>query len=484
MRIALAALLLAASITASHVARAGDALQPCRLLNPLGTGSVPARCGHLVVPENPAAPNGARLRLRYAIVRALDGGRATPLFVLAGGPGQAATALYASVAPAFAWIHRHRDIVLLDQRGTGESAPLACRYPENFDVGAVALAEARQATVTCLAKYGARVRFYTTDEAIGDLDALRRRLGLSRIDLYGASYGTRVAIEYMRLHPTAVRAAILDGVVDPTQPLGASTPLDNERALQRIVARCKHTPDCDAAFPQLGADLATLRRRFGPRTVAVTITDPRSGTPLTVPFSRAVLATTFRFLSYDADEASLLPLLIHEGATGELGPLAAQAVLTTRRVDGQIAIGMQNSVVCSEDVPDYDPGIFDSSRLSETYAGTDALDELRAVCALWPRGPVDPALHTPLHSAIPTLLLAGEDDPVTPPAQARAVAAGLSDHRLIVLAGEGHGQLATGCVPRLMERFLATRRPRRLDTTCLWALRPAPFFLSPAGPAP
>ena len=484
MRIALAALLLAASITASHAARAGDALRPCRLLNPLGTNSLPARCGRLVVPENPSAPNGTRLRLRYAIVRALDGRHATPLFVLAGGPGQAATALYASAAPAFAWVHRHRDIVLLDQRGTGESAPLACRYPENFDVGAVALAQARQATEACLAKYGDRVRFYTTEEAIGDLDALRRRLGLARIDLYGASYGTRVAIEYMRLHPTAVRAAILDGVVDPTQPIGASTPLDGERALQRIIARCERTANCATAFPQLGADLAALRRRFGPRTVPVTITDPRSGTPLTVPFSRAVLATTFRFLSYDADEASLLPLLIHEGADGDLGPLAAQAVLTTRRVDGQIAIGMQNSVVCSEDVPDYRPGIFDSARLSETYQGTDALDELRAVCALWPRGPVDPALHAPLRSAIPTLLLAGEDDPVTPPAQARAVAAGLSEHRLIVLAGEGHGQLATGCVPRLMERFLVTRAPRRLGTECLWALRPAPFFLSPSGPAP
>lgn len=484
MRIALAALLLAASITAPPAARASDGLRPCRLLNPLGTDSVPARCGRLVVPENPAAPKGPQLRLRYAIVRALGDREATPLFVLAGGPGQAATALYASAAPAFAWIHRHRDIVLLDQRGTGASAPLECRYPDDFNVGAVALAEAQQATRDCLAKYGDRVRFYTTEAAIGDLDALRRRLGFPRIDLYGASYGTRVAIEYMRLHPQAVRAAILDGVLDPTQPIGPSTPLDGERALQRIVARCERTPRCAAAFPRLAADLATLRRRFGPRIVPVTIADPRSGEPLTVPFSRAVLGTAFRFLSYDAGEASLLPLLIHEGAAGDLGPLAAQAVLTTRRVEGQIAIGMQNSVVCSEDVPDYDPRVFDSAQLAETYQGTDALDELRSICALWPRGPVDPALHAPLHSPIPTLLLAGEDDPVTPPAQARAVASGLSDHRLIVLAGEGHGQLATGCVPRLMERFLATRATRRLDTSCLWALRPSPFFLSPSGPAP
>jgi pimeloyl-ACP methyl ester carboxylesterase len=484
MRIALAALLLAAAMAAPAAARAGDALRPCRLLNPLGTSSLPARCGRLDVPENPAAPHGARLRLRYAIVRALDGRHATPLFVLAGGPGQAATALYAGAAPAFAWIHRHRDIVLLDQRGTGGSSPLACRYPEDFDVGAAALAQAQQATRACLAKYGDRVRFYTTQVAIGDLDALRRRLGLARIDLYGSSYGTRVAIEYMRWHPAAVRAAILDGVIDPTQPIGPSTPLDGERALQRIVARCAHTPGGAAAVPQLATDLATLRRRFGPRTVPVTIMDPRSGTPLTVPFSASVLATALRFLSYDADEAALLPLLIHEGAAGELGPLAAQAVLTTRRVEGQIAIGMQNSVVCSEDVPDYDPRVFDSAQLTETYQGTEALDELRSICSLWPRGPVDPALHAPLHSAIPTLLLAGEDDPVTPPAQARAVAAGLSDSRLIVLAGEGHGQLATACVPRLMERFLATRAPRHLDTACLWSLRPSPFFVSPAGPAP
>jgi len=480
MRIALAAIVLAASITSPPA----QALQPCRLLHPLGLYSLPARCGSLDVAEDPAAPNGARIRLHFAVVRALERGGATPLFVLAGGPGQSAVALYTSEAASFAWIHRTRDIILLDQRGTGASTPLDCRYPQDFSVGAAALAELRQATRACLAKYGARVRFFTTAAAVDDLDALRRRLGLARIDLYAASYGTRVAMEYLRLHPRAARAVILDGVIDPTQPIGPSTPLDGERALQRILARCTRSRQCAAAFPHLAMDLATLRRRFGPRTVDVTIDDPDSGQPLVVPFSRAVLATTFEFLSYDGAEAALLPLLIHEGAAGNLGPLAAQALLTTRRVQGQIAIGMQNSVVCSEDVPYFAPGTFDSQRLAETYQGTDQLEALRAICKIWPHGPVDPMLHAPLHSAVPALLLAGEDDPVTPPAEARAVAAGLTHHRLIVLAGEGHGQLATGCVPRLMARFLATRATRRLDTSCLWALRSTPFFLTPSGPSP
>ncbi|HVC01227.1 MAG TPA: alpha/beta fold hydrolase [Steroidobacteraceae bacterium] len=485
MRIALAAALLAASICSSPAAPAAHGLRACRLRNPLGLGSLPARCATFAVPQDRAVRGGARIRLHFAVVPALDRRRpAAPLFILAGGPGQSAIGLYAGLAPAFAAIHRTHDIVLLDQRGTGASAPLNCDYPDDFRSGAGALAQLRRATRACLAKYGDRVRFYTTSVAVRDLDELRRRLGYPQIDLYGASYGTRVAMQYLRRHPAAVHAAILDGVLDPTQAIGPSTPLDAERALRRIVARCERSRDCAAAFPQLPLELASLRRRFGSQTVAVRLDDPTGGVALDVPFSRGVLAASLRFLSYSGAEASLLPLLIHEAAQGRLAPLAAQAVLTSRRIEGQLAIGMQNTVVCSEDVPYFDLGAIDRRRLEATYLGTDQLDALAAICKIWPRGPVDPDLHAPLVSDVPTLLLAGEDDPVTPPAAARAVAAGLAHHRLIVLAGEGHGQLATGCMPRLMARFLASGHPRRLDISCLAAERPPPFFLSPTGPSP
>jgi len=479
-----AAVLNAAAPTAAR-ARGALHFAACRLEHPLRLNFVEARCATFAVAENPAAAHGAKIGLKVAVIAALDRrNRGAPLFILAGGPGQGAIDMYVSAAPAFADIHRTHDIVLVDQRGTGASAPLECDYPDDWGGGADALALVRRATRACLGKFGPRVRFYTTSVAVSDLDAVRRAMGYRDVDLYGASYGTRVAIEYMRRYPAAVHEAILDGVVDPTRPIGPSTPLDGERALDLIVARCEETRDCAQAFPELGAELARLRAEFGPGTVAVTLDDPSSGQAMTLPFSRTVLAASLRFLSYGSAESALLPLLIHQAADGRLAPIAAQAVMMSRRIGDQLASGMQNTVVCSEDVPFFGKEAIDRARLAATYQGTDQLDALDEICKIWPRGPVDADLHTPLHSDIPTLLLAGEDDPVTPPAGARAVAAGLARHRLLVLAGEGHGQLATSCMPHLMAKFLAADEPERIDTACLASHRPPPFFVRATGPAP
>jgi pimeloyl-ACP methyl ester carboxylesterase len=157
--------------------------------------------------------------------------------------------------------------------------------------------------------------------------------------------------------------------------------------------------------------------------------------------------------------------------------------MMTRRIGDQLASGMQNSVICSEDQPGFSAAD-DRAAIQRTYQGTDQLDAFDAICRLWPKGPVDADLHAPLHSDIPTLLLSGEADPVTPPAAAERAAAGLTHHRHLVLAGEGHGQLATGCVPRLMAQFLATADPARLDAGCLAGHRPPPFFVKLTGPAP
>lgn len=180
----------------------------------------------------------------------------------------------------------------------------------------------------------------------------------------------------------------------------------------------------------------------------------------------------------------MLPTLIHRAAEGALAPLAAQTVMTARQVGDQLAIGMQNSVICSEDVPFFGAAPVDAAAISRTYQGPDQVDGFREICKLWPRGPVDSDLHSPLKSDIPTLLLSGEADPVTPPADAERAAQGLANYRHLILRGEGHGQVATGCVPELMAAFLDSAAPKRLDAACLDAHRPAAFFVSMTGPAP
>jgi pimeloyl-ACP methyl ester carboxylesterase len=460
-------------------------LSECRLEHPLHLTSIPARCGTLRVPEDREHPKDRSIELKVAVVPALNRrSAAPPMFLLAGGPGQSAAQVYASLSSAFARINRNHAIVLLDQRGTGGSSLQSCDFPEEWQQPADPMPALRKATKECLAKLGQRVRFYTTSIAVRDLDEVRAALGYEQIDLYGASYGTRVAEHYMRRYPARVHAVILDGVTYPEQMIGAETPQDGENALNLIVERCRQAPDCAATYPELQQDLESLLRQFGPQKVMVTIDDPNSGLPLEIEFNHKILGAALRFLSYSAMQASLLPALIHEGAHGKLRPLASQSIMNARQIGDQLANGMQYSVICSEDAPYFAAANVDRAAMAKTYQGTELVDGLTEICKLWPRGPVDTDLHTPLQSDIPTLLLSGEADPVTPPADAERTAVGLTRHRHLILKGEGHGQLATGCVPRLMADFLDDPAPDRLDAMCLDQHSPEPFFLSKTGPAP
>ncbi|GAC1302113.1 MAG: alpha/beta fold hydrolase [Steroidobacteraceae bacterium] len=470
---------------AAAAAAEGLPLHECRLEHPLRLASIAARCGVLKVPEDRADLAGASLDWRSAVVPALNRrAAAAPLFLIAGGPGQGAAAMYVSHAAAFARVNRNHDIVLVDQRGTGRSAPLSCDYPDDWQAVDDMMPALRQATLACLHRYGERVRFYTSSAAVADLAAVREALKFRAIDLYGVSYGTRVAQLYMRRYPAAVHAAILDGVTFPQQAIGPATPIDAQRALDLIVTRCAQSAPCATAYPDLKQELAELRRQFGAQKSMITIDDPNSGLPLKVQFNRNMLNASLRFLSYNATQASLLPTLLHRAAGGALAPLAAQTIMTARQVADQIASGMQNSVICTEDVPFFAAAGIDRAAIARTYQGADQLDALLEVCKLWPRGAVDADLHSPLASDIPTLLLSGEADPVTPPADAQRAAEGLARHRHLILSGEGHGQVNTGCVPRLMAEFLDSAAPTRLDAACLEAHMAAPFFVSTAGPPP
>ncbi|GAC1303838.1 MAG: alpha/beta fold hydrolase [Steroidobacteraceae bacterium] len=460
-------------------------LAECRLEHPEGLASSAARCGSLEVAEDPTNAAGPAITLRVAVVKALNRrSTAAPLFVLAGGPGQSAIDLYTSAANAFVFVSRNHDIVLIDQRGTGGSGPLACDYPEDWEIAGDDLPQLRETTRRCLAKFGERVRFYTTAVAVDDLDQVRRALGYSTIDLYGSSYGTRVAEMYLRRHPETTNAVILDGVIDPMEPIGPETPSIGERALNRIIERCEETRDCSTAYPLLSRNLRLLRQRFGPEKTALVVSDPGSGLPLRMDFGRDVFNAALRFLSYNSIEASLLPALIDHAAKGDLAPLAAQTVMMSRRIGRQLASAMQNSVICSEDLPFFAISDEARRRIASTYQGSDQLLAVMAICALWPRGPIDENLHSPLNSDVPALLLSGEADPVTPPEAAARTARGFTHQRLVTLYGEGHGQLATGCVPKLMADFLNDPAPEKLDTTCLARHRPAPFFVDLNGPSP
>jgi pimeloyl-ACP methyl ester carboxylesterase len=468
---------------AARAPAAGLTLSPCVIEHPLRLTVVPAQCGTLTVAENPAEPGGRQIALHVARVAAISRRReADALFVLAGGPGQAASAFYAGVAGSFGRIQRERDIVLIDQRGTGGSNPLTC--PEDEDRLYEATGpEVDELARRCLAALTPRANpaFYTTSLAVADLERVRAALGYEHIDLYGVSYGTRVAQEYLRRFPGRVRALVLDGVVPPQLSIGPDVAPDAERALHGILERCVAAAACRARFADPQHDYQAVRARLARGPVTLSIPDPSGGNARQVQFGPEQLATVLRLGGYSADYAALLPLFLDAGARGDFAALAAQSLLLTRSFEG-IALGMHNSVVCAEDVPFW--GAIDRPRLQATFMGDAQVDALSALCRVWPHGPVDPDLHAPLSSAVPTLFLSGGDDPVTPPRYAHLAAAGFSQSRQIVLPGFGHGQLTAPCMDRVLADFISHPQVTGLDVGCLKVARPMPFFTSVNGPAP
>jgi pimeloyl-ACP methyl ester carboxylesterase len=439
------------------------------------------------VPENPAAPRGRQIELQLAVVPAISTRkRPDPLFLLPGGPGMGAASFYTSVAPVFALIHRDRDIVLLDQRGTGGSNALDCESSEE-DLYQTTTAQIVAETERCLRTVSAHadVRFYTTSLAVQDLDRVRAALGYDRIDLYASSYGTIVAQQYLRRFPHRVRSVILDGVVPPQLALGATSALDAQDALSSIFSRCVRQPACHERFGDPAATYREVSEELAGHPVWVDLTDPTSGEPYRLQFTSYHLAMVLRLASYTPELAALLPLDLHEaGASSNFAPLAGQFLLIDRVYGDAIAEGMNNTVVCAEDVPFYHVDAQQRAELAKTFLGTAQLDGLQAVCGVWPRGPVDPDFHQPLHSDVPALLLSGGNDPITPPRYAAQAVRGFAHGLSLVVAGFGHGQLTDPCMAGVMARFLSRASVAGLDTACTRKLAPMPFFLTRNGPTP
>ncbi|MBS0416355.1 MAG: alpha/beta fold hydrolase [Proteobacteria bacterium] len=464
------------------------ALTACKLEDPTKVSLVLAECGELRVPENPAEPGGRSISLHLARVPAVNRRKQQdPLFVIAGGPGMAATTFYASVAFAFERIHRDRDIVLVDQRGTGQSNPLNCTLDDDalYHTTDAEIAADAKRCLTTLEKTS-RVEFYTTSVAVRDLDAVRVALGYQRINLYGVSYGTRVAQHYVRRFPDKARSVILDGVVPPQAALGTETAINAENALSNILARCANDSECSKHFGDPATAYHSLRTALQAHSVSVSLPDPSSGEPSKLEFTHYHLATVLRLGSYTSEQAALLPLMLHgaTAASANFIPLASQFLMVNRSYGDAVAYGMHNSIVCSEDVPFWDLSKVNRNELKDTFLGTAQLDGLKSICSIWPRGPIDPDFHTELHSEVPALLLSGGNDPVTPATGAEQAKHGFTHSVHVVINGLGHGQLTAPCVDRVMASFISKGAVDGLDVSCVKNDVPLPFFLTVGGPAP
>ena len=484
---ALAALALLAGC-AGPAPEAGDTAltpEPCRLRGGSGMTSVAAECGTLRVPENPQAPDGAQIDLFVARLPAINPRfPGTAFTVIAGGPGQASTDFYADYEFAFRRVLRYHDIVLVDQRGTGGSNALDCEYDETEMLEYSPGLAARQAQ-ECLDELPGDPRFYTTSIAVADLDRVRAALGYEQLDLYGASYGTRVALHYLRRYPERVRTVTLDGVIAADQVIGPKIALDAQAALDSIFIRCSEDPACNEKFADPAAQFGSIRRELRESPVEVTLPHPVTGEQVTVPLNYTSFAGAVRLLSYTPGNASLLPVLLNEAeANDNWQPMAAQAEMMLGSLIEALNEGMHNAIVCTEDAPLFELSESDRESLRETYLGESIVDALQAICGVWPAGVIDPGFHEPVASDKPVLLLSGSADPVTPPANASRAAATLSDSLEIVANGYGHGVLAVSCVPSLLADFVHAASTAAVDPGCVASKTPDPFFTGFTGPEP
>jgi len=457
------------------------ALESCRL-----PGGVTAQCGTLTVDENPDLAGGRTIDLDIAVLPATGSSSVVevdPLFLLAGGPGQAATEVYPNAAYLFEEINRTRDIVLVDQRGTGESNGFVCdnladeSLPDDLpDEAAVGLLDDCREEL----EQQADLTQYTTDRFIEDLEAVRVALDYDTINLYGASYGSRAALAYMRRHPEVIRSVVLDAVAGPELVLFRDMPRDGQRALDLLFERCAADEACHTAFPDVRAEYeALLTQLEQPRPI--TVAHPLTNEPLEFEMTRDRLSQYVFNILYSPEFQSLLPLLIHHAhETGDFAPLVVQALAVGSSTG--IYPGLLYAVACSEDAPRIDPAEAEAIRATTSFGSFT--ENFLDICATWPRAEVAADLREPLQSNIPTLLLSGGTDPVTPPTYAEQVAATLTNSRHLIAPGFGHGLIAYGCVPRLVSQFIQDGRADGLDTTCLEELKPPPFFVTFAGPEP
>lgn len=466
-------------------AAAHPSFTPCQIGMPDTALHMQAQCTTLTVPEDRAQPAGKQIHLHIAVLKARTREPAPdPLFFIAGGPGEASTQAYVQEGVAFERIRASRAIVLVDQRGTGQSNPLDCPETSQSPTPPTA-AQITRETLACLKQLPGDPRFYTTTVAVTDLDAVRAALGYVEINLYGISYGTRVALEYLREYPQHVRSVILDGVVPPDWNVGETAPQAAQQALDKIFQRCADESACHQAFPDLPETFARLEHTLKQSPVSVSLRDPLTGAPLTQTLTWETAAGAVQLLSYLSDTAALLPLLIHQaGVAHDYAPLLANAQYLSGQLSDAVALGMHAAVLCTEDVPFYPAARAVQTAAADTYLGAAPLTLLSASCAHWPRGVMEPDFKKPVISDKPVLLLSGADDPITPPANAAHVAQTLPNSLSLVVPGQGHGNAWRGCVPQLMAEFVQQASVKNLDAACVQKIKPFPFFTRFTGPGP
>lgn len=466
--------------------RGSVTLEPCNL--PKLTKE--ARCGKYEVFEDRSAARGRKIALNILILPASgENVQPDPLFFLAGGPGQGAVKVVTEAGDFLSGVRRERDIVFIDQRGTGESNPLNCNLikDRNDMRSYFAVPSQVDAVRQCrneLEKI-ANLALYTTSIAMDDLDELRGALGYEDINLYGGSYGTNAALVYIRQHGDHVRSAVLKGVAptDYKMPLYFAKGVQN--ATDRVFEDCAADEKCSKTFPKLKSEFADVLARLDKGPITVDVVNLVTNKPQQVSMSRASFAESLRILLYVPELTSMLPLIIHQAYEGDFAPFAAYAFVLIRQIEPQLASGMGFSVTCSEHVPFITEADI-TREVTGTYYGEAKVRGAQKTCQEWPSIKAPSSFINPVKSDLPILLISGDIDPVTP-SWVAAGAAKLMPNALHVRIHDGTHLTESPCISNMIAKFVSNGSTKGLDASCVNEIkRPSfvyefPISFKPAG---
>ena len=440
-----------------------------------------AWCGSLLVPENHNDPKSGKVDLALTWIpprSQLEG--AVPVVFLAGGPGQGARASFPAIRSGLSKVGEFAPILLMDQRGTGDSQALDCPISEE-DMAALDARDqvvAKQLAQGCLLRHAGRdLAHYTTDDAARDLELVRQRLGFGALNVAGVSYGTRLAQRYAALYPAQTRSLLLDSPVPSNLILLSEHGRNLDAAINARLSACNASPECYAKLGDTRLVLEKLLDQLKHSPTETRYRHPRSGEHHTTLVDPNHLISVLRMLSYQPATAVMLPTLLVNAKRDGFADILALNHIVVESMQEAISHGLQLSVICSESIPGLTQQDVDAE--AGTLLGAQLIEFSRSQCEVWPQKAVADDFHTLARHAIPTLVLTGEFDPVTPPRYGDIIVSGLQNAQHISVRGEGHGVLSVGCLPRLVGDFVETLAFQ--TTECIDTRQSLPVFTGAHG---
>lgn len=433
----------------------------------------PVRCISLTVPLDYAAPKGETIAISVAIAPATTARpKPDPLFVFAGGPGQAATGMGPWLTSAFAPARRERDIVLFDIRGTGLSTPIDCPFTLTSEKnGGEALADDAAA---CATKAGSKTSFLSSTEIVQDIERMRAALGYSKINLWGGSFGTRVSQHYARRYPAHVRAAVLDAATPVDSSIFETAPRYGQQALERLFRDCAEDKACATTFPDLKDAFARILDRAASNPALLNAIDPRSGKPSKTLIDRDAVAGIVRGALYSGHYRAVLPFAITQADTGNFSPLLALGTSTSEWSAETMSLATMLGVICPEDYSRARNAATSTGFMQDSYIRT-----FSAACSNWPHKPIPRIMLEAFNTNIPALVISGAADPVTPTASGAATLRMFASSVHVVIPNGFHTNSGSKCIADLIGEFLKDPNKGARDHACVAKITKSRFMLSP-----